>query len=104
MFTLKPYLSAMFFYDDRMGQRQALPGAAPYVLCGKERLKNPGLDIFRYTRTAIFYDDLRPIIFAPGSDRDLAFSFRSITNSIGNRVRRINDQIKDHLIELSGQA
>src|SRR6266567_5049066 len=94
----------MFFYDDGMGQRQALSCAAPNVFGGKERLKNPRLYIFWYTGAAVLDADLRPVIFASGSNCDLTFSFRPIPDPIGNGMRRINDQVKDYLVELSSKA
>ena len=82
--------------DDAVRNRQAQPRALPDRLRREERIEDPADDVGRHARARIADRDRHLLAIARRADRDHA--------ALGNRLRRVHQQVHEDLVQLRRQA
>ena len=81
---------------DRERQRQAQAGALAHVLGGEEGLEDAAHHLVGHARAGVVDLHPHPVVLQPRRQRDDAAAL--------DRMRRIDDQVHEHLVQLAGQA
>src|SRR5215207_7516009 len=94
--------AAMLFSHDRAGDCQALAGAFADFLGGEEWIEDL-IQVLRRDAAAVVADRNRHVVVARGG-RDGEATVRGIFAGFLNRVRRIDDEIEEYLVQLADVA
>src|SRR6476619_6043934 len=91
---------------DHHGVRDGEPlaGAASDRLGGEERLEDPLACPLGNAAAGVLDTDLGPVVYAARRDGDDALGARPLAAHVGNRVRGVDQQVEDYLVELAGQT
>src|SRR5579883_3466706 len=95
--------AAVALYHHRVHNCQSLARAFAYRFSGKEGIEYVLLDGDRNAAPRIAYANLREAPIAAGADLDGAAGARFL-HHIGNRMGGVDNEIQDHLVELSGDS
>src|ERR1035437_7472314 len=103
-FRVEPYLSSVASHDGGVGQSQSLSRPFPHRFGREEGLKYPRAHGFWYSHSGVGNGDLDPVLVAHGGDHNLSFTLRTVSHGLPNRLRRIDQEVENHLVELAGVA
>ncbi len=90
-------------HDDVPGEREPLAGAAPDRLRGEERLEHPVRELRGNAGPRVLHLDDRLPAVHPRTESDRAHPARP-AQPLADRVRRVHDEVQEHLVELLGVA
>jgi len=93
--------TAVFIHDHRVGNGQPLACSFAHSFRGKERVKDFCADCFGNARASVADANLDSVSLGASANRDSSFAFTVVLYDIGNGVGRINDEVKDNLVNFA---
>src|SRR4029077_5662833 len=101
---LKRNRASMFLNNNVMRNGQTLAGALTQRLGGEERIEDAVPHFFRDSRACVADPDLGPLSIAACANFNPALGAWVGGDHVTDRVRGINDQVKDDLVKVSSNA
>src|ERR1051326_3275660 len=96
--------ATVLVHDHRMRNRDTLARSFAYALRRKKWIKHPPARGFGNPRAGVANANFRPVTLTLRADGDCAFGSTSIARNIADRVRRIDDDVQNGLVNFARQT